>query len=166
MSIKYNSFSIAKVIPLFDLAYYEFLLRAIHQAHYRVWASIFIVNVFRGYDVDQRVRSIVKALSVKKRLGLDMRVILGFSDQNPDIRLTNETSLNYMKSMWIPAKYYHGSKQSTHSKYVLIDDELCIIGSHNWTPSAFGSNKEDSIAVYSRDHNAELSKQFMGSWVD
>ena len=164
MSIKYNAYHINKILPLFNDVYYEFLLHAIKQANYRIWASIFIVNVMRVEDLELRVRTILKALAVKRKLGLDVRIIIGISDKNPEINLRNEIAINYLTAKGVSVKGYHGSKKSTHSKYVLIDNELSILGSHNWSQYTFVKSNEDSVAIFSYDTNAELSKQFLSSW--
>lgn len=38
-------------------------------------------------------------------------------------------------------------KRTLHTKLVIIDSEILVIGSHNFTRNAFGSNVETSIAV-------------------
>lgn len=38
-------------------------------------------------------------------------------------------------------------KRTIHAKMVIIDDELLIIGSHNFTRNAFGSNVEVSAII-------------------
>lgn len=39
------------------------------------------------------------------------------------------------------------SKRVVHSKFIIIDNEILIIGSHNFTRNAFGSNIETSLAL-------------------
>lgn len=38
-------------------------------------------------------------------------------------------------------------KRTVHTKMIIIDDEVLIIGSHNLTRNAFGANIETSVAV-------------------
>ena len=56
------------------------------------------------------------------------------------------------------------ANRTTHNKFVVVDDDLVVLGSHNWTHSAFTSNVEDSLAVYSQVLNHELQLQFRTAW--
>ena len=54
--------------------------------------------------------------------------------------------LPILASVGIKARQVAG-KRTIHAKMVLIDDEILILGSHNFTRNAFGSNVEVSIVV-------------------
>ena len=163
---KFNAFPIDSALPLQNRQYYYFLRNAVESAKYRIWASIFIINVTRGHDYDLEVREIVKLLSYKRSLGLNVKVIIGHSETTPAIRDADEIARQYMRARHIPVRRYKGSRKSTHSKYVLIDGDLVILGSHNWTMNAFSKSEEDSIAIYSEDLNSELDRQFLITWMD
>jgi len=163
---QYNAFSIKSAIPLPDRHYYYFLRNAIESAKYRIWGSIFLVNVTREHDYHLEVRDIIKLLSYKRSLGINVRVIIGHSKTTPAIREADEIARRYMHSRGILVRRYKGTKTSTHSKYVIIDDDLVVLGSHNWTMNAFSKSKEDSIAIYSKEINRELDRQFLATWMD
>jgi len=162
---QYNAFLIDAAIPLRGRYYYYFLRNGIECAKYRIWASIFIINVTREHDCQLEVRDILKLLAYKRALGLDVRVIIGDS-QNSAIRETNEIARSYLEAKGISIRKYKGTKKSTHSKYAIIDDDLIVLGSHNWTKNAFGKNEEDSVAIYSKCLNRELAYQFLATWKD
>jgi phosphatidylserine/phosphatidylglycerophosphate/cardiolipin synthase-like enzyme len=162
---KYSAFSIDTVIPLQDRYYYDFLKHAIESAQYRIWASIFIINITREHDYRLEVRDLLKLLSYKRTLGLDVKVIIGES-QTPGIREANEIAESFLQAKRVPVKKYQGSKKSTHSKYVILDDDLIVLGSHNWTQNAFSKSEEDSVAIYSKNLNNELNYQFLATWMD
>lgn len=163
---QYSAFSIECAIPLQNRYYYYFLRNAIESAKYRIWASIFIINVTREHDYNLEVRDIIKLLSYKRSLGLNVKIITGYSKKTLAIQEANEIASRYIRSRGIPARQYEGTKKSTHSKYVIIDGDLIILGSHNWTMNAFSKSEEDSIAIYSRDLNRELNRQFLTTWMD
>lgn len=53
---------------------------------------------------------------------------------------------NTLKSAGIAAKRYKGQRL-LHSKMIIIDEEILIIGSHNYTASAMSHNLEVSISL-------------------
>ena len=163
---KFSAFLIRSVVPLRNRMYYYFLKDAIKSARYRIWTSMFIINISREYDIQQDVLNILKLLTYKNSLGLDVRVIIGDSDDVPEIREVNEIARRYLKSKKVHVKKYKGSKQSTHSKYIIIDDKLIIVGSHNWTNNAINKSEEDAVAIWSESLNNELQYQFLSTWVD
>lgn len=163
--MKNYAFFIDKAIPLIDRDYFLFLRHAIESAKYRIWISMFIININRNHDSEIEVREILKLLSYKKSLGVDVRVIVGNSE-NYIMKKTNSVAKKFLLSKKIPTKKYKGSKKSTHNKYVIIDDDLLILGSHNWTNNAFNVSAEDSIAIYSKNFNSEASQQFLATWMD
>lgn len=55
-------------------------------------------------------------------------------------------------------------KRTLHTKMILIDSELCIIGSHNLTRNAFGSNIETSLAVSIPQHEDRFRVFFENLW--
>jgi phosphatidylserine/phosphatidylglycerophosphate/cardiolipin synthase-like enzyme len=164
-SASFCAFPIEGALPLHGRHYYYFLRRAVESANYRIWASIFIVSVTRQYDVELEVRDLVSLLSYKRSLGVDVRLILGDSHTTPSIHDADAVATRYLKTRRIPVRQNRGEKKSTHSKYVLIDGNLSIIGSHNWTTNAFSISEEDSIAVYSPEITRELDRDFLSNWM-
>lgn len=52
------------------------------------------------------------------------------------------------------------SKDLLHSKLIIIDDSIVILGSHNFTQSAFGKNFETSIITNDAGVVADLKNYF------
>jgi phosphatidylserine/phosphatidylglycerophosphate/cardiolipin synthase-like enzyme len=51
-------------------------------------------------------------------------------------------------------------KRTLHAKFLIIDGQTLVIGSHNFTKNAFGSNVEVSIAVEIPDKVTRLAELF------
>lgn len=125
---------------------------------------MFIVDTNRGHDPDLEVRELLKLLAYKSWMGIDVRIIIGDSPDNLDIKGMNAIARHFLQQKGINARRYQGPKKSTHNKFLIIDDNSVIIGSHNWTANAFSRSVEDSIAIQSSGLVAELSKKFLTSW--
>lgn len=52
------------------------------------------------------------------------------------------------------------SKKLLHSKLMIIDDEIVILGSHNYTQNAFTMNQEMSVILYAKDQAQRFIKYF------
>ena len=51
-------------------------------------------------------------------------------------------------------------KRTLHAKFIIIDGEQLVIGSHNFTKNAFGSNVEVSIITEILPENTRLAELF------
>jgi len=153
-----------KIIPLGNEDYYNYLLNCINNANRRLYASIFILNALIKDDKELQVRNLIKALSYAKWKNVDVKILTGNSI-NCNIKLMVETTANYIKELGIPVKQYSSKmRKSLHSKYVIVDDEIVIVGSQNWSHNAFSLSNEDAVAIYSKEQNIILNDEFQKLW--
>ena len=165
MERTYPAFSVTEAIPLKDEDYYWFVLDEIHRAKRRIWMSIFIMDVTRESDPEQRVRSLIRALRDASWRGVKVRVMTGDVYDIFSIRESNKIARQFLRTRRIVARRHPSPGRSgTHDKYILFDDDLVVLGSHNWTDRAFRQNLEDSIAVKSRDVASAIEKEFLSNW--
>lgn len=111
-----------KVIPLIDEA----------KRSIRI-----VVFDWRWYPDDPAnpVQLFNQALVRAVRRGVDIKVIT-----NTDGILKTLSSLKIQTKKWI-------SKNVLHGKMMIIDDEILVIGSHNYTMYAFTMNQEVSVII-------------------
>jgi len=165
MERTYKAFEVDKVVPLKNKDYYWFLLSQIKKAQNRIWASVFLIDVYRSSDILLEVRTLIKELAIARTRGLDIRLITGRAADNPVIREMNMVSRSFMRSKGFRLKFYGNErKPRIHDKFIIFDDQLFIIGSHNWMHESFNNSLEDSLAVYSRDLTNRLEIEFLETW--
>ena len=51
-----------------------------------------------------------------------------------------------------------------HNKYLVIDDEIVLTGSFNWTHKAVTSNKENIVIIQDKNTTASFSQNFEELW--
>ncbi len=56
------------------------------------------------------------------------------------------------------------SKSLMHTKMILIDDNICVLGSHNFSQSAFSSNFETSVLLKDDPSIERFSQFFESMW--
>src|SRR4030042_1124418 len=130
-------------------------------------SSIDMAMYFVNFDPSTKkspANLLVEELINAHKRGVKVRVIL---DQNIDFTLwneggewqkqdKNEALFEYLKKQGIEA-YYDNLFITTHSKAIVIDKEIVIVGSANWTESSLRKNWEASCLIRSK----ELAGQFL-----
>lgn len=78
--------------------------------------------------------------------------------------LTNADLIHaQLKAFDIDVKCWNKSK-AMHAKCILIDDWICVLGSHNLTENAMGLNIEVSVIVAEEHISQQLKKYFDTLW--
>jgi phosphatidylserine/phosphatidylglycerophosphate/cardiolipin synthase-like enzyme len=158
------AYSIFSATPLGNEDYFPFLLDRFDTARSQIWASIFIVDARIYRDPKLSIRTAIERLAYARWRNVDVRILVGTSD-TPEIYIANLTSALYMQQKGLDVRFFRSPhKHSLHSKYVVIDRNAAIVGSHNWTHNAFHSSTEDSIAINSPDLAISLVKEFEVNW--
>lgn len=154
---------VTSIVPLPNDSYFDYIKARIRQATKRIWIHMFIVDCRAYEDPQMQVRDLVKRLARTK--GLDVRVILGDSATTPGIHFASRVTALYASLLGIPVRIFRSATYgSTHCKYVIIDDEESVIGSHNWEAGGFSIFYEDSVAVRSQSVTEDLQQEFDSVW--
>lgn len=162
--MKFNDYEIDKVVPLNSVSYYDFLIEHIKKAKKTIKACIFIINPICSEDTDLKVRQLIKELGAAKKRKLDVRIIQSGAS-TAQIYVANYVAHQYLKLYGINARIFSAkTKDHLHSKYCLIDHNISILGSSNWSPGGFARNNEDNVAIFSKDINIALAKRFESNY--
>ncbi|MCK4518915.1 MAG: hypothetical protein KAU12_02240 [Candidatus Omnitrophica bacterium] len=148
------SFS-ADVRDISGKRYYPAVKEALDGSTKAVFMVMYIV------DLDERnTKSLLYQLGVSfvnaGRRGVEVRVIL---DQNIDYKRErkegvwqvegkNENAFRFFKENGIDV-FYDDVTTYTHNKAIVVDNEIVILGSANWSDSAFRRNNETSVLIKS-----------------
>jgi phosphatidylserine/phosphatidylglycerophosphate/cardiolipin synthase-like enzyme len=132
---------------------------------------MFSFNMLDTLDRNLQVRTLVKLLCKKKQEGIDIKIIFGNSykhDESNFFQLldsSNEMAFTFLKSFGVQVGFFnHYKYQSSHSKYVIIDNQEVIIGSHNFSPRSFSIGLDDSVKIVDNDFANELTSIFLADW--
>lgn len=102
--------------------------------------------------------SITNAIEMASLRGVDVKLIIPFRS---DERIAFEASISYMKNILksgVKVLQYH--KGFIHSKTMVIDGELSIIGTANMDLRSFEQNFEVNAFIYNEQKAIELTKIF------
>lgn len=101
---------------------------------------------------DNPVADLLAGLSQAKERGVSVRVLV-----------SNIAVGEGLKKYGFEVRNVH-AKKLMHCKLMLLDKKVAVIGSHNYTISAFSQNMEASVAVRFADEDNELNRFFTNLW--
>lgn len=113
-----------------------------------------IVYDWRWYpdQIGSRIQKFNNTIIDAKKRGIQVRAITN-----------HQNVVDILKQNKIEAKKNFSSKK-LHVKLMLIDNETAILGSHNYTMSAFTLNYEVSIATQEKEVVNRLKNFFENLW--
>lgn len=153
-----------RVALVSDRRYPKVLSSMIERASERVWASLFMVDLDVAADRKHAVLGIVNELAATQWRGADVRLIVSGSRDNFAIAEAAATAVAVSRQMGIPTKWLGArARRGSHAKFVIADNEV-LLGSHNWSPSAFLGSTQDSAWFESPSLAAYLCSLFAAQW--
>ncbi len=116
------------------------------------------------YDFTSRPLS--KALVRAKKRGVKIRVILDRQANGPSNRYTKYTFLkNNGINVHFAIPHIAWNREGLmHNKFAIIDGDVVITGSANWTASAFKINDENVLIIHRADIANAYEKEFQYLW--
>lgn len=162
----YSFFHTDSVLLLNDANYLYFVLDNIKNAKNKIFAVIFIIDPRVRTDKRRDVRLLLDELAYAKWRGIDVKVIIGRSSETLNIDIANRVTFQYLQRKSIPTRFFLPTSKdySLHSKYIVFDEDLLVLGSHNWTGNAFHRSKETSVAIYSKEIAIKMEREFEKLW--
>ena len=110
---------------------------------------------FKNSPSNQLIDALIKA----KKRGVDVEVILDIRQKDDRTTIRNLETGKRLTTAGVRV-IFDTEQVTTHSKLLIIDEKIVVIGSTNWTYSALTSNHESSIVLESKEIAAELMEFF------
>jgi phosphatidylserine/phosphatidylglycerophosphate/cardiolipin synthase-like enzyme len=134
--------------------------RLIRGAEHRVWVMLFVM--YLGEEDDHPVNALCQALADARARGVDVRVVLdlGRDWETQEIDDKHESPVAWLRAHGVPVMVDE-LERTSHAKLVLVDDEVVVLGSHNWTRSALTANRETSLLLHDRRLLVQLEALFL-----
>lgn len=142
--------------------YYELLPAIIGEAAASIALCMF--HVALG-GTEHSTRTLVNALVAARQRGLDVRVLLD-QDRSSDpykSRIINTPAKEYLQANGVQCRFDRRDRL-LHSKYLVIDSELVVLGSHNWSANSYFDYDDLSVVVKSPALGHELIQRFESLW--
>jgi len=104
-------------------------------------------------------REIAQAILIAKDRGVDIKIYLDRSQVNAKYSKSRYFINNVIKNIRISSNNY-----IMHNKFAVIDNEMVITGSYNWTASAGERNDENLLVIDDKNIIKEYQNQFNNLW--
>jgi len=135
----------ASVVPISDRGYFPAVHRELQNAQHSIHIVAFELKYYEDYP-DSNQNKIVEALVDAHERGVDVRVIVDeYSKEN--------NAYEFLTGRGIQIRY-DSEAVTTHSKLVIIDGRIVILGSTNFSYYGLEKNHEADILV-DAEHVAE-----------
>ena len=148
----------SEIIPVSDRGYYPAVHEAITNAKKSIHITAFELLYYDNYKESLENQIITDLIAAQKR-GVDVRIVLDeYSDTNPS---TN--AYEYVKRNGVKIKY-DSNKTTTHSKLIVIDGKVVILGSTNFSYYALEKNNEVDVIISSEKTAEYFERYFQRLW--
>lgn len=129
--------SLQEITPILDSDYYTQVKSLIDSAKTSVEIMMFLVSDTTNNFGEPG--GLLSAISDAYSRGVSVRVLLHSMGD-----ITNDRAIQFFKNREMPIRV---ANKYAHTKLLVIDNKIVVLGSHNWTASAFASNYEASIII-------------------
>ncbi|MFW6130082.1 MAG: phospholipase D-like domain-containing protein [Atribacterota bacterium] len=154
----------AEVENISGQKYYPAVREVIQKANDSIHMSMFVVSLYPDRE-DSAVYDLCESLVEAKKRGVDVKVILDqninfFDDEYKNkVEGKNFKAFEYLKKNGIDVNF-DDRYTYTHSKALVVDKEIVVIGSTNWSQSALTINNEHSVLIKSPELAESILKSF------
>lgn len=133
--------------------YFPALIKAVDKAQNEIFMSIFSFKA--GVHKDSYPDRILGHLAKAVKRGVKVFVILETtSDRSDELNVQNRQTGKILEENGVKV-YFDSPRTTTHTKLIVIDERVVILGSHNLTQAALKYNNEISILL----ENPDLAKR-------
>jgi len=152
----------AEVRDISGTKYFPAAMEALSNAKKSISLVMFVIEL-SAYKENLKADQLIDGLIKAKQRGVEVEVIL---DQNVDFVQRRSTSDWEAKIKSIRAYkrlreagikvYYDEPVRYTHAKTIIIDKDIAILGSTNWTEASFNKSNEVNVLIKSKDLAKEI----------
>lgn len=132
-----------------DREYFDSVDNLLSQAKRSIHMVMFDISYYPDYP-DSLVNSLLSDLKEAASRGVDVKVITDeYLTERPVVRILEESGINIK---------FDSKAITTHPKLIIIDSQIVIIGSTNWSYHSIEKNHEANVII----HSIPLARQFEG----
>ena len=132
-----------------DVQYFEVAKKLIHEAKYSIQVMMFEMGYYDKYPNTPSNLLIKELMNATKR-GVKVEVILEVKEGEDRTTKRNRHTGKVLSEGGVEVIYDPLSK-TTHAKLMVVDGQLSLLGSTNWTYYALTNNNEVSVLIRSQE---------------
>jgi phosphatidylserine/phosphatidylglycerophosphate/cardiolipin synthase-like enzyme len=141
-----------------DAQYFQVAKKMIHEAKTSIQVMMFEMGYYDQYPNTPSNLLIKELIDAKKR-GVRVEVILEVKEGKDRTTERNRHTGKILSEGGVEV-IYDPLFKTTHAKLMVVDGELTLLGSTNWTYYALTNNNEASVLIRSKEVARELLDYF------
>lgn len=150
------------IIMLENNNYFEQLPIIIKGANHSIKLAMFHIAFPKE---NHPTKVLLDELVNAKNRGVEVKVLL---DRDREFDPYKSTVINTLAKEYLEANgvacRFDKEEVLLHSKYMVIDDDVCVLGSHNWSAGSYFQFDDLSLVVKSGILSRQLSQRFETLW--
>jgi len=136
---------------LVDEDYFPTAIGFIQNAEKSIYIGAFEIKYYDTYK-NSYSNQLLDALIDAHKRGVDVRIV---SDQY----YSTPEAMTYLQEAGVDARWDSESR-TMHSKFMVIDGEIVVVGSTNWSYYSMTKNNEANVVIHSKDLAKDFIKYF------
>ena len=124
---------------------------------------VIMYEMTKSSDTLSKIERLKKNLTDKASEGIIVKVILEYSIYNTSLNQYNSDAKLLLENGGVDVRF-DSDTIITHSKLIIVDDNITVIGSANWSSSALNNNNETSIIIDDFNINSNYTNYFNILW--
>ena len=149
-----------QVIP--DREYFAVVQTCFREARSSIAVMMFEAAYYDGYSKSP-TNLLIRELIVARKRGVEVKVILEKRKERDRTQKNNMKTGRMLSEAGVQVAY-DPVAVTTHTKLLIIDGEISIVGSTNWTYSALEKNHEVAVFIRSPEVAKDLQDYFQQVW--
>jgi cardiolipin synthase len=147
---------------LTDRDYFQTVLKCFKEAQSSIKVMLFEASYYEKYPKSPTNVLIQELVAAHKR-GVAVKVILERRDERHRASVSNEKTGTILFREGVDV-VYDPATITTHTKLLIVDGKISVVGSTNWTYSALEKNHEVSVLIHSSEVAQRLQDYFQTIW--
>ena len=145
-----------------DRQYFAVVRSCIREAKSSIRMMMYQASYYKTYK-DSPSNVLIRELIAAKKRGLEVKVILERREEKEKEAQKN-TGTGALLAQGGVEVVYDPLNLVTHTKLLLIDGRISVVGSTNWTYSALEKNHEAAVLIRSPEVANNLQNYFQDVW--
>ena len=145
----------ARVIPITDRGYFDAAHEILSNAEKSIHIASFELKYYEKYP-DSQMNVLISDLIKAKERGVDVKIVVDqFSRENNAYHKLDEAGISWK---------FDSNKTTTHSKLIIVDGKIVLIGSTNLSYYGLEKNNEANVLIIDENTGRYFENYFNNLW--
>ncbi len=148
------------VTPINNREYISAVRKLVQNARSNIYLMLYQARYYEEYP-DTQTNHLLRDLIEAKLRGVDVKILIDTGSWNPSNK--NEYNLDFVDRLTTAGiEVWEDSPEDvSHEKVIVVDDNLTVVSSHNWSYYSIAKNNEVAVLIDSKPLNEFFRQYFL-----